>query len=371
MASNRPTISVLLPVRNEGRFLCKTLESLQQQDLGDGEFEILLADGDSTDNTLEIARKIGKTCPQLRIFSNPERWSSVGRNMGIQNAHGQYLIVIDGHCEIPSKDYLRRVIEVFEQTGADSLGRPQPLRCSKPTYFQVAVQKARTSWLGHNPDSAVFSRKAKFLKAENVAVAYRREVFDQIGLFDEKFDVCEDVDFNRRLDAAGLTCYFSPKIGIDYRPRSSIAALFRQMFRYGVGRARLARKDSQSLTVAALAPPLFVIALILAPAIAWASSLGTLLALIFWGSYLGCTAWEALRKSARQPLPGLLMPCVFLAIHCGFGFGFWAEMLTPRWRFRLPKQYQNSRVVSFETSTHILSEIDPASANKRLPSEED
>src|SRR5947207_3179263 len=83
--------------------------------------------------------------------------------------------------------------EAFQRSRADCLGRPQPLRVEGATRFQLAVALARESWLGHNPDSANFANRERFVTPDNVAVAYRREVFDRVGLFDESFDACEDV----------------------------------------------------------------------------------------------------------------------------------------------------------------------------------
>ena len=57
---------------------------------------------------------------------------------------------------------------------------------------------------------------------QSVAIAYRREVFERVGLFDESFDACEDVEFNHRIARAGLTCYFTPRVQVRYFPRDSV-----------------------------------------------------------------------------------------------------------------------------------------------------
>src|SRR5262249_53570212 len=115
------------------------------------------------------------------------------------------------------------------------------------------------SWLGHNPDSAIFSQGAGFVEPQNVAVAYRRDVFERVGLFDERFDACEDVEFNTRVAGGGLTCYFTPAIQVRYQPRPSLRGLWYQMFRYGKGRARLGRKYPSSVTLPSLVPALWLV----------------------------------------------------------------------------------------------------------------
>src|SRR5262249_14334057 len=152
---------------------------------------------------------------------------------GVRHAGGKYVVIVDGHCRVRDPRFLRKLVEAFEATGADTLGRPQPLACDHPTQFQQAVAAARRSWLGANPHSAILSRYARVVAADNVAVAYRRDVFDLMGGFDESFDACEDVEFNTRVRRVGLTCYFTPAVAVEYRPRGTVGGLVYQMMRYG------------------------------------------------------------------------------------------------------------------------------------------
>src|SRR5439155_19978013 len=95
---------------------------------------------------------------------------------------------------------------------------------------------------------------------------YTRAVFHRIGFFDQAFDACEDVEFNHRVHAAGLSCYFAPSVKVAYHPRGHLRALFTQLARYGMGRARLAFKHPRSLTLPALVPSLWVVWVVLGAA---------------------------------------------------------------------------------------------------------
>ena len=117
-------------------------------------------------------------------------------------------MIVDGHCHVRDRQFLRNLVDAFEASGADTLGRPQPLKCDDPTPFQRAVAAARTSWLGHNPDSHIYSTAARFVPADNVAVAYRRDVFDLMGEFDSR-STPAGREFHTRVRQAGLTCYFT------------------------------------------------------------------------------------------------------------------------------------------------------------------
>lgn len=321
-------VTIIVPVRNEAKCIQRTLEGLLHQQFNPDAFEVLVIDGESEDSTVEQVRQIAPRFRHLRVFSNPKRFSSAARNIGFENAEGEFVVVIDGHCVIDDPHYLTNLVQAFRTTEADSLGRPQPLQAPNPTPFQQAVSVARASWLGHNPDSAIYSDRAGFLPAQNVAVAYRREVFLKLGGFDERFDACEDVDFNTRLDRAGMSCFFTPSIRVDYHPRNSLRGLMIQMQRYGQGRARLVRKYPSSLTLPCLVPPLWIIWLC---GLSMLSLIQPLFALILAASlfsYLVVVLGESARLAKGKANHATLrLPVVFCAIHLGFGYGFLREMV--------------------------------------------
>ena len=320
------TVSVIVPIRNEAASIESTLRSLLNQDYPADEFEVIVADGFSTDETVPTVRKLQAEFPNLHLLYNPARLSSAARNTCLRHMNGKYAVVVDGHCHIPDRQYLRHLVNAFETTGADSLGRPQPLEADKPTPFQEAVSAARASKLGHNPDSDIFSDQPKFVEPQSTAIAYRREVFHKIGFFDHTFDACEDVEFNQRVYGAELTCFFEPKLKVMYHPRGSWSKLFYQLGRYGCGRARLAFKHPKSITIPALIPPCWVAWLVFAPLLCLALP-------VLWWLYGGLLALYALavcgaslKLAIGKPLAvGLRIPPVFLAIHFGFAWGFWKE----------------------------------------------
>ncbi len=324
-----PFISVIVPVRNEERFIGPVLEQLLTQDYPAERMEVLVADGRSTDATREIVLAAAVEYPNLYLLDNPRQWSSAGRNLAVRAARGDIVVLIDGHCDLKNPHYLRELAAAFERSGADAVGRPQPLDVSAATTMQRAVAAARSSRLGHNPDSFIYSSFEGFVKPQSVAIAYRRSVFARVGMFDESFDACEDVEFNHRLDRAGMRCYFTPSVRVSYHPRTSLSGLFRQMARYGRGRVRLLRKHPTTFSLSCFLPALFVLGVLLGPL---AAALSSALALLYGGA-LGLYALVVLLTSlsiavkARdlRLLPWL--PLAFLAIHFGAGGGILAEVV--------------------------------------------
>lgn len=329
VSTTSPTISVIVPIRNEEAHIESTLNQLLAQDCDGLNIEILVADGRSTDSTREIVQRLADQHPQIRLFDNPDKLSSAARNVCIQNSTGDVVLIVDGHCEIPNRAMLRNVSDAFTSSGADCLGRPQLLDVTGATTLQKAIASARESRLGHHPESFIYSGQPQFSPAKSVAVAYRRELFDQVGFFDETFDAHEDGELNYRVDQAGMKCWFTPDIAVQYHPRGNLRGLFKQMTRYGRGRVRLHRKHTESLSISSILPALFLIGLVIGPPVCW-------LLPILWPVYLGVITLyitilfafaitTAIRD--RQPAYLLLLPIVYATIHIASGWGVIREFL--------------------------------------------
>lgn len=327
----QPFITIVMPVRNEVRFIRDTLGQLLGQEYPVDRFEIVVADGMSDDGTREIVKDVARDHPKIRLLDNLKRSSSAGRNVGFRNGCGDFFLVVDGHCYIPDDQLLANLVCCFVKSGADCLGRPQPLDPPGLTLFQSSVALARGSWLGHGGSSLIYSGYEGFCSPVSNGAAYRREVFERIGYVDENFDAAEDVEFNYRVEQSGQKCYTSPTLTVRYYPRESLGELFRQMKRYGMGRHRFLRKHRQAFTINQLIPAVFVAAL---PLLAL-SALGNMLS-SFWlplflimtsayCTYVALVVVVAMRLAGRYGwcyFPVLLM--IFPAIHCGLGWGFWS-----------------------------------------------
>ena len=324
------SISVIVPVRNEEPHIANTLDRLLDLDRNNLDVEILVIDGRSTDRTREIIAEYSERHPGIRLCDNPHRLSSAARNIGITESQGDFVVVIDGHCEIPSPDYLHHIVDAFESSGADCLGRPQPLFTTDATLLQRAIAVGRSSWLGHHPASFIYSNQERDVRAISVAVAYRRSIFDKVGLFDPRFDACEDCELNHRIDKAGLRCRFVPQMAVVYKPRTSLHGLFRQLARYGRGRVRLGMKHPETLSLVSCTPPAFAVGAVLGPLVCFGLPL-------FWTYYfavlaiwaavvLGTSFYLACREHSVRML--VLLPIVFTTIHASYAYGFLAELFS-------------------------------------------
>lgn len=324
-----PRISIIIPVRNEEEHISAVLEAFRNQVYPPELFEIIVADGVSTDRTADIIDNFASLPgPVVRLVKNSGRLSSRGRNAGVTAASGEIIIFSDGHCHIPSRTLLRDAADLFAESGAGILCRPQPLDFPGNSSFQHAVAAARASWLGHGRDSTIYSTTFEgWVDPSSAGAIYRRELFERFGGMDEGFDACEDVEFNYRLHRAGVKAYISPKLTVLYEPRKRLIALFRQLVRYGRGRVRLARKYPGSGSWSQLVPAALLL-LIVAGLIAPFTPLFRGWTLVI-AAYLGIVLVESFRVATRIGAAKFVMlPLVFMAIHTGLGTGMVLEWMT-------------------------------------------
>ncbi|MGB5106027.1 MAG: glycosyltransferase [Candidatus Zixiibacteriota bacterium] len=330
--SKNVIITIVMPVRNEGRFIRSVLEDLRAQDFPFQQMELLIIDGASTDNTVAEASAFKDDFPNFQIIENPGRLASRARNIGARTATGKYIAFIDGHCHLPSRTLVSDMVELFERSGADALCRPQPLTLKPQTLFQRAVSLARASGLGHALNSTIYTHRERFVNAASSGAIYRREVFQTIGYFDETFDACEDVEFNTRLDKSGMKAFISPKLTVEYAARKNITSLFVQLYRYGVGRWKLFRKHPSTLGSGTLITTVFTGFAVVYPLLwLWSQKLA-IAASIVAAIYLAAvfvTSLVIVRKPAEKIL-FIYLPFIFFTIHFALGYGFLVGIIRHR-----------------------------------------
>lgn len=318
----QPFISVVLPVRNEEQFIEVTLRQLMAQAYPHENVEFLVCDGRSDDRTREIVEALAREDDRIRWIDNPAVRSGPGRNCGFRAARGDVTLVVDGHVHLPDAQLFASLVAALRETGADCAGRSQPLRATPGQPWSRAIQLARASALGHGRDSLIYSQHVGFAPAASCGAAYRRHVFDLVGFVDEQFDACEDLDFNRRIDEAGLRCVHHPGMRVEYYARESLAGLFGQMQRYGFGRVRYLSKNWQRATVSQFVPVGLCVATLIALTAPWLPWLGVP-CLAALAVYVGVVFVASAAIASREGLVwGLRSALVFPTIHYGLGVGF-------------------------------------------------
>jgi glycosyltransferase involved in cell wall biosynthesis len=329
-ASQRDTsqfVSIVVPCRNEAKAIHAFLISLLNQEMGDINWEAIIADGMSDDGTRKVLEQFSKEHRQIRMIDNPSRIVSTGLNACIRAAAGDIILRMDVHTEYKA-DYVRRCVEVLRKTNAANVGGA----C-------IAIQ---TGYVGraiaaafHSPFAVGGARWHQTSYEGPVDTVHlgcwRREVLEQIGYFDETLVRNQDDELNLRLTRAGGTIWQSPDIVSWYHPRSSLGALFRQYFQYGFWKVAVIRKHRLPASWRHLVPGAFVLAnfVILAAALlgtifgrgplSWFTEAGLGMDIAYAASVLAAATIVA-KKEGWILFP--ILPLVFNSYHIAYGLGF-------------------------------------------------
>lgn len=327
--SEAPFLSVILPVRNESERLPELLAALEAQEYPHDRFEIIVADGRSTDETRAVVLAAAERSKiSIRLVDNERIRSGPGRNAGVRASRGEVVVFIDGHCAIPSHRLLLDTAAVLQETGVECLCRPQPLIAPCTSEMGRVIAAVRESWLGHGRDSLIYDLTyAGLVDPTTSGAVYRREVFDEVGLYDEKFDACEDCDFNLRVRKHGFSAYTDPRLAVHYEPRSTLRGLLKQMVRYGRGRVRLMKKHPDYISASQFAPLVLLLLFIaVVPAAFLPLAWGTLL----WGIvvlFVALVCVVSFQLAMKHHIRSLWKaPAAFLCIYLGLGAGMLLEL---------------------------------------------
>jgi glycosyltransferase involved in cell wall biosynthesis len=314
------SISVIVPLRNERANVDSFAQDLAAQDFA-GELEVLVADGASADGGVERLRAAALEAGlRLRVLDNPAGWVSQGLNACIREARGDLIVRLDCHSRYPA-DYLRRCAEVSEQTGAWNVGgRLVP---TGTTRIERAVACAMDSPFG----GIGWTRSSGGERVETDTVtfgAFRPEVFERVGMFDEALVRNQDDEFNMRLRAAGGRIVLDPAITVMYRPRGSFAGVWRQYYEYGLWKVPVMLKHGRIATLRSVVPLVFVLGSAGLLAAATRSRTARRLAAAEWLLYGALGAGFAARGVRDRDEPWTLLPAVLAAFptfHLAFGAG--------------------------------------------------
>lgn len=315
-------VTVIMPIRNEEEFIARSLGAVLQQDYPAERIEVLIADGMSDDNTLAVIRSL-PGAERVRVIANPDRLQAPGMNRAINEARGEIIIRVDGHTVI-APDYVRQCVQALTKTGADNVGGAMDPVGMTPMGKAIAAAGKSPFAV---PTAFHVSRTAQYTDTVYMG-AWRRDVFERVGLYDETFKINEDYELNYRIRKAGGKIYFTLEIRSEYYGRQTLGALARQYFRYGVGKTRTLRAHPASIKPRQLVAPVFVLGLIAGALLSLISPLFTLLWLAGIALYGVVDAIFSLRAAPPgEPGTRLRIPVVFLTIHLAWGAGFWVGWL--------------------------------------------
>ncbi len=334
MENNFPLVSVIVPCRNEKNHIEKCIRSILNQEYQSGKIEFIVVDGMSDDGTRDILMRIEEKDSRLKVLDNPRQVTPCARNIGIREAKGQYIGIMDAHS-VYSPSYIQACIEILKEHPEICCAGGPILSMGKGLFGQ-ATAAAMSHPLG------VGNAKHRFPDYEGYAEGacfpvFRKEVFDNVGLFDEDLVRNQDDEFNFRVTLSGRKIFISPRAQCRYYVREKPSQLFWQYFQYGYFKVVVLLKHRLPISLRHFAPVGFFSAMI-------ALAVGGFFLPTGWGwtgcilpiTYMGILGLGGISVALKNGIGvGMRFPLAVFIMHSSYALGFTWRLFwcVPNWLY--------------------------------------
>ncbi len=313
--SSLPSVSIIIPCRNEESYIKNCVLSVINNDYPSELITVYVCDGLSDDGTREIVNQLCSEYPQVFLIDNDKQTTPYALNLGLQKSTADIKIILGAHSEL-DKNFIKENVQsfnidtiigctggiienVYENSTSEVIG------AAMSSSFGVGNAHFRTGNKDGFVDTVAFG-------------AYKKEVFDKIGYFDESLTRNQDDEYNYRLIKNGFKIYLSKKIKCKYFVRASFKKLFRQYYQYGYWKVFVNKKHKTVTTIRQLIPLFFVLFLIF-------GSLASLLNTFILYSFLAILVIYivlALLAAIRLKKNIILLIYSFIILHSSYGSGY-------------------------------------------------
>jgi succinoglycan biosynthesis protein ExoA len=330
-----PLVSIILPIRNEEKYITNTLKSLKEQDYPTIQLQLVISDGRSEDNTRSIVDKFAEEHPQLsiKLINNPDRIFSTGFNLALDVAMGDIIIFLGGHTILHS-DYVSLCVHYLATyPDIDCVGGTVNILSENALSQAVSLAMTHPFGMGGVAFRSVQGQVVKEVDTVPYG-AYRREVFEHIGKLDIELVRNQDDEFNYRLRKANGRILLASDIQSQYFSRSSFRRLWRQFYDYGYWKVRVWQKHPSQMKIRHFIPALFVLVLLLGGLLAFLTVEFRLLWILGIIAYIIVDIYASVQCTwANGWQSALSLPFIFPILHIGYGAGFIVGLLKfwPKW----------------------------------------
>lgn len=314
---NNAFISVIIPVYNEEKYIDDCVASMLEQDYPKDAMEWFFVDGMSKDATKQILKKYQSSYPSLiHILDNPNKTVPYAMNLGIRASKGEYIIRLDAHAEYAS-DYFSKCVQVLQRTGADNVGGVMETKARTKTGKVIAKMLSSKFGVGDSQ----FRTNGKDGYVDTVPFgAFRRDVFEKVGLYDERLTRNQDSELNYRIIHGGGKIFLSHEIRLAYYCRDSVKGIVKMAEMNGKWNIITSKLCPGSMRLRHFVPCLFVLSLLGLPVLGllWNGFWWLLAAELAAYFTLDVLFSAKISKSAQEFIEMLGM---FPAFHISYGWG--------------------------------------------------
>lgn len=318
-----PYLSVIVPCRNEEKFIAQCLDSILRNDYPIDRLEILVIDGMSTDATLSVAHEYTCKYSRVKVLHNLKKITPAGLNLGIRSSVGGVICRVDAHARI-APDYLRRCVERLCAGAADNVGGAMRTLPHDSTISARSIALCMSHKFGVG-NSVFRTGVAHPVFTDTVfGGCYSKELFALIGLFNESLPRTQDMEFNQRLRKSGGKILLDPAAKCDYFACPTLRSFAKHNFDDGIW-SILPLTHSKVVPVRPrhLLPFASIAITILLAALGFQFRPLWLAIIIMCSAYAGASVAFSLQLSRRERKVYFLftMPLVFALRHLAYGFG--------------------------------------------------
>ncbi len=311
-------ISIVCPVYNEEKYISQLLDFYKNA--LPVEKELFLIDGGSKDNTRSIILEFAKTNPSVYLLYNPKKYVPFALNAAIPKCKGDYIIRLDAHTHY-AIDYFEKILAAFSSSSAEIVGGP--MRAVGVSEFQKAVAYATSTTFGVGNSQFHFKDYKGFTDSVYLG-AWKKEIFDTLGYFDERMVRNQDDEFHYRARSAGHKIFQDPQIISYYYPRDSVRALFNQYYQYGLYKPLVLRKVKSEIKLRHLIPSSFVVYFALLPVFLFFVPATSILTMLY-------VALLVLYSFRNELMLKSKLACILIypTLHAAYGLGFIKGLISP------------------------------------------
>jgi glycosyltransferase len=312
-------VSIIITARNEEKYLPMLFEDILNQTFPLQNIEVVLMDSNSTDNTRLVMEEFKKNNETLsvQIVTNERQIQAAGFNEGVKHATGDVVLKIDAHSRIPADFVQKNVDEIL--AGAYVCGGNRPTVVDSADDFSKTLHIVEESALG---SSIANYRKSDVKRKVNSIFhgMYRKEVFDKVGLADERLLRTEDNEFHYRVRKAGYYIIFNPEIESYQYIRPTFTKMIQQKFANGYWIGLTSHVCRDCLSLFHFGPGVFVATLLVLMMLTLVSFVPLLtVVFLYLLAVLGLSIFEISKQKFNPTL--LLIPFIMIAIHFAYGVG--------------------------------------------------
>lgn len=321
-------VSIVIPCRNEEKYIGRCLESVLKFDYPKDFLEILVVDGMSSDGTRAIIHRLMEGNSHLSLLDNPDGTVPFAMNLGITNAKGDFVVRIDAHCEYPS-NYVSFLIQWSKKLNASNVGLGVDSVSLSHAPISRSIVKVLSDRYGVGNSYFRTGFLGEFVEVDTVPFGcYPRKLFDEVGLYDTRLTRGQDIELNRRITRYGGKIFLISGPKIKYFAADTFRALFNKYYKTGkwIVKVPFFTNTVSSISVRHLIPLCFfmyVFGTVILMFVATNWGLLTLVGLLF---YLAFIVGRSLKLSGFGT-DMLLTSCGFITLHFSYGAGSFQGLL--------------------------------------------